>query len=593
MPAKKFFALTCLVVSLVVAQPFVYAQDSGTGGGQAQDPNRAQKAQQLGDPIKIKSAEMLRRYIEGLALKAGVPPPPSTVVTHAELGRYFLELLPRLSALPPEKLSSQDLSDIGMLSEEFESSLREVRGNMLLRAYKSHVTEFDKVNAKVDEAKARLAAIEKLKINGDLIFVPTSDMGRGVRDSMSANLRARLNFLARVKEDSPNDRLGEGYVFARLTAAAGRFFPRNKYLLSPMNAINDANASPFNSGPNEVQIPNLVINNNNSNSLRPTVSLEQAYYSQDIKPGGRFKANLKAGLIALSSMFDNNNFANNEALQFLNTQFVNSISWRPNFNGPALVMSAERPLFRDKAFLRATSSIATITNRDVFGSYGYNQELQFGHIFFKKEGNIRAGFWNWNFRRGTGTPFTTPLDLFGTGILSVIPGGSPQDGPRPVGMYANFDQRIWKNIGLFGRYALNDQNIGEVFLGGLLSSRSSWSFGSEIPVKILFKKRPDDVVGVAYGQIVGFRRGIISPATPAFLSLNGVPATTLDEVNANLTTVNPGVDKRNEKVLEVYYRYQINKNISVSPDIQYIWSPGGTGPQPGIFVIGTRLNVVF
>ncbi|HEY9788702.1 MAG TPA: carbohydrate porin, partial [Candidatus Obscuribacterales bacterium] len=258
-----------------------------------------------------------------------------------------------------------------------------------------------------------------------------------------------------------------------------------------------------------------------------------------------------------------------------------------------LAVSVEKPLLRGKAFLRATSAMATITNRDVFGSYGYNQELQLGHIFFNKEGNARVGFWNWNFRRGTATPFTTPSDLFGTGILSVIPGGSAQDGPKPVGMYLNFDQRIWKNIGIWGRYAFNDKNVGAVFLGGLLSSRGSFSFGSEVPIGSFIKRRPDDALGIAYGQVLPYTRGIISPPSPAFLSLNGVPATTLAEVNANLSAMNNGTHGRTEKALECYYRYQINKNISLSPDIQYIWSPGATGPRPGIFVIGTRLNVVF
>ncbi|MBX9696211.1 MAG: carbohydrate porin, partial [Cyanobacteria bacterium] len=359
--------------------------------------------------------------------------------------------------------------------------------------------------------------------------------------------------------------------------------------------IVDANASPFNSGPNEVQVPNLIINNNNnSNSLRPTVSLEQAYWSQDFRPGGKVKGNFKTGLVYLGAMFDSNNFANNEALQFMNTQFVNSISWRANYNGPAFVASLEHPLLRGKAFIRGTTSISTMTNRDVFGVYGYNNELQLGHILFNKEGNLRAGFWNWNFRSGSPKPFTTPSDLFGTSLLSVIPGGVSINGPKPVGFYANFDQRIWKDIGLFGRYALNDKNIGEVFLGGLLSARQSFSFGGEIPIKSFIKKRSDDVLGIAFGEITGYPRdGIPSPATPAFLSLNGVSATNIQQVNKNLTILNYGTRSANEKTLEAYYRYHINKNISVSPDIQYIWSPGGTAPVSDIFAISTRLNLVF
>jgi hypothetical protein len=546
-------------------------------------------------PVTVKSAEMLGRYLQHIARRHGLQPPAPTDITRAQLGQYFLKLMPQLANVPADQLSRQDLNDIGMLTDEFEDALWQVKGTMALRAFKAPLAESEAMSKKMADAQSRLAAIEKLKINGDFTFVPQSDMGRGDRDSMTANLRARINFLARVHEAKAEDRLGDGYLFARLTAAAGRFFPRNKYLLSPFNDVVDANASPFNSGPNEVQTASLFINNNNSNSLRPTVSLEQAYYSQDVRLTNKLKGNYKAGLIYLGAMFDNNNFANNESLQFLSTQFVNSISWRPNFNGPAFVASVERPILRGKAFVRATSGIATISNRDVFGSYGFNYEAQVGHTFFNKEGNLRAGFWNWNFRRGTQRPFTTPIDLTGTGLLSLIPGGTAQDGPKPVGMYANFDQRIWKNIGIFGRYAMNDRSIGEVFLGGLLSSRQSWSFGAEVPIKSFYAKRTDDVLGLAYGHVYGYSRGnVISPATPAFLGLNGEIPTDLEGVNANLAAMNPGARfRRPEKTLEVYYRYQLNKNVSISPDFQYIWHPGGTAPQPGIIVLSTRLNVVF
>lgn len=536
--------------------------------------------------------------MENLANKCGlVLPVGPAPMTRSDLGRFFLEMLPKLSSLPPEALTTRDLQDIGRLSDEFENNLQEIKGAILLKAYKNNVSQVKDLDAKVEEARGRLAALEKIKINGDFTFAPQQDWGRSDHDSLAANMRARLNFLCKVRESKPEEKLGDGYVFCRLTAAAGRFFPRNKYLLSPLNDITDANASPFNSGPNEVQVSNLVINNNNSNSLRPTMSLEQAYYSQDFRPMGNVKGNFKTGLVYLGAMFDNNNFANNEALQFMNTQFVNSISWRPNFNGPAVVMSLEKPLFRGKAFVRGTSAMATISNRDFFGCSGFNHEVQLGHVFFNKEGNFRVGMWNWNFRKGSPTAFTTPPDITGTSLLSLIPGGVSVNSPKPIGMYLNFDQKIWKDIGVWGRYAMNDQNIGQVFLGGLLSSRGSFSSGVEIPMKSIpgiRTRRPDDVLGVAYGQVLGYtRNGTVSPATPAFLSTGGVTATNIDEVEKNLSIINPGRFRRTEKTLEVYYRYQLNKNVSISPDIQYIWSPGGTGPSPGIFALGTRLNCVF
>lgn len=569
----------CLFVTLCCEQAL--SQNSGDFSGREQRP------------VGVTSTDLLRRYLSDLASRHNFEKPPDSLLTRNELGAYFMKLMPRVASLPPERVTEQDYRDIGYLSEEFDDVFRVIKGKLAVQVYKNELTPPAHISDKLTLLNDRVNLLEKVKVSGDFAFQPQSDWGRTDRDSTAVNMRSRVNLLARVYESPPDATLQDGYLFTRLTAAAGRFFPRNKYLLSPINDLVDANASPFNSGLNEVQLSNLIINNNNSNSLRPTFSLEQAYYSQDAKWSKNWKGNYKAGLIYFGNMFDNNNYANSESLQFINTQFVNSISWRPNFNGPATVLQVERSLLRDKAFARLTGGITSLTNRDYFGSIGGNYEFQLGHRFKEKEGNLRVGFWNFNFRGGSATPFITPVDINGTSTLSLIPGGVTT-GSRPTGMYMNFDQKIWKNIGLWGRYAFNDKQIGEVLLGGLLSSRASWSTGVEIPMASFFKKRPDDVLGIAYGQVLPYSREAVTPATPAFLALSGnPPPTTLAGVNANLAQINPGAHHRGEKTLEAYYRFQLNKNVSVSPDVQYIWSPGGTGPQPGIFVLGSRLFVQF
>ncbi len=553
----------------------------------------------LMQPVKVRSSEILARYISDLAARHNLPGPDASKMTREQLGQWFLNLAQKLSTLPSSQMSRQDYQDIGMLSREFEDVYNEIHGKLAMTVLANQMppTIAGEVSAgalpqKLQEFSERFKALENVKLTGDYTFFPSSDMGRTTRDSMAANQRGRVNLTVKVAEGQKDSHLGDGYLFMRATAATGRFFPRNKYLLSPTNDINDSAANPFNSGINDVQLPNLVINNNNSNSVRPTLSMEQAYYTQDLRFNSGLKGNYKAGLIYMGNMFDNNNFANSEHLQFANTQFVNSPSWRPNFVGPSTVWQLEKSLLRDKAFLRGTAGIVSLSDRDYFGGFGGNYEVQLGHKFFNKEGNLRAGFWNFNFRAGSKPPFVTPSDITGTSLLSLLPGGTT-NGSQPTGGYFNFDQRIWKDIGLWGRYAFNDKQFGEVLLGGLLSSRASWSFGTEVPIKMLTKRRPDDVLGVAYGQIAPYTRGTITPATPAFVSLNGVPATTLDQVNANLAQIDPGAQSRNEKVLEAYYRFQLNKNVSISPDVQYIWNPGGTGPQPGIFVLGSRLTVTF
>ena len=254
-------------------------------------------------------------------------------MTRFDLGQYFLQLMQSLSQLPGDQLTNQDYQDIGILTDEFEDTLQVVKGKLAVQVFRNQIPPpgNETLAARVNEHSSRLNVLEKLKISGDFTFAPQNDFGKQVREGMAANLRGRLNFQARVCESAADSRLGDGYVFARLTAAAGRFFPRNKYLLSPENDIVDAVASPFNSGINEVQTSNLFINNNNSNSVRPTVSMEQVYYNQDIRMGHAWKGNYKIGLQNFGNMFDSNNFAHNEALQFMNTSFVNNISWRPNF----------------------------------------------------------------------------------------------------------------------------------------------------------------------------------------------------------------------------------------------------------------------
>lgn len=546
-------------------------------------------------PIALRDINFVRRDLEGLAARHGLPGPPAGA-SRQQLGTYYWQTVTTLARLDTNRLNNQDYAEIGRLTHDFEEVVEAVKGKMTMVVAKNElppVIPGEASEEKGAEFNERLTVLEKVKINGDFTFLPQADSGRGIVDTMATNLRGRINFQCKVAEPPPESMLGDAKLFLRLTAAAGRFFPRNKYLMSPINDVVDYAANPFNSGVNEVQVTNLQINNNNSNNLRPTVSMEQAWYGQDLRFGKTLKGNYQVGLNNFSNVFDANEMANNETLQFLNTQFVNNISWRPNFIGPSVICQMEKSLFREKAFVRATSGMISLANRDFFGGWGTNHELQLGHRFFNKAGNLRAGFWNFDFRSGSARPFNSPLDTSPSGLLSIVPGGTPR-GSRPVGCYFNFDQRLWKNIGVWGRYGFNDKQMGEVFLGGLLSSRQAWSIGSEIPIGSFWKRRPHDVCGVAFGSISSYRRdSTITPATPAFISLNGVPATSLAEVNANLATMLPGTRPTGEKTLEVYYKMQMNKNVSITPDFQYIWSPGAVRPQPGIFVAGVRMNVTF
>jgi hypothetical protein len=547
--------------------------------------------------IALKSKDLLARYVEALANRHGIKTPDFRSYNREQLGQYFMQMMQKISNLPPEDMTNQDYQDIGMLTEEFEDIVRIMKGRLALTIFRNEQSSSKAAKQAEIDQNALISALEKTRMTGDFVYAPMSDNSRGVRDSMTTNLRGRVNITAKVFEGTEKSTLGDGYLFMRLTAASGRFFPRNKWLLSSFSAITDSVMSPFNSGNNETQVLGLVVNNNNSNSTRPTVSMEQAFYTQDMRMPFKLSANYKAGLMSLGNVFDTNTMANNDAIQFMNSSFNNNVSWRGNFVGPSLTFTTERKFFKEKMFARLSGGITSLTDRDYWGSVGSLAEFQIGHRFFNREGNYRMGFWQFNFRGGSALPFVAPIDTQGTSLISTLPGNStlvgPTYGSQPAGLYLSCDQRIWKNLGIFGRYALNDKQLGEVLLGGLLSSRQSWSIGSEIPMNIFFKKRKQDVIGIAYGQVSPLNRGVYTPATPSYLIVNGNISTNLNQVNQNVATMLGGTTSRNEKVLEAYYRFHLNEKISISPDIQYYWNPGGTGPTPGIFILGSRLTVAF
>lgn len=48
-----------------------------------------------------------------------------------------------------------------------------------------------------------------------------------------------------------------------------------------------------------------------------------------------------------------------------------------------------------------------------------------------------------------------------------------------------------------------------------------------------------------------------------------------------------------EKVMELYYRYRINKQFELSPDLQLVVRPAGNGAMPILKILGLRAQVTF
>jgi len=132
------------------------------------------------------------------------------------------------------------------------------------------------------------------------------------------------------------------------------------------------------------------------------------------------------------------------------------------------------------------------------------------------------------------------------------------------GFGLSYDQMITDVFAVFGRFGWQRPDIEpatpNATAGGV--SALAWFTGAQMTGR--YWNREDDVIAVAVGQIV--------------------PSGKYKDAG------NPG---RAEGHIEMYYRYQLDKCISISPDFQIIWNPDGDEALRNnpVFTYGARINI--
>lgn len=126
------------------------------------------------------------------------------------------------------------------------------------------------------------------------------------------------------------------------------------------------------------------------------------------------------------------------------------------------------------------------------------------------------------------------------------------------GIGLSVDQAVYQDIVvLFGRYGYATEDIylaNQAFSVGLAVNGDTWG-------------RKGDTVAIAYNQ--------------AILS---------DDAENSLET--PTTDAEDESLVELYYRWAINRSVELSPVLQYVANPGGLD-QDDVWVLGLRAQLWF
>ena len=189
------------------------------------------------------------------------------------------------------------------------------------------------------------------------------------------------------------------------------------------------------------------------------------------------------------------------------------------------------------------------------GVYRYNQEG-------KLPGAVKVGGWN-----HFGTFEDQRFDSGGALIAVTGEPGKPLD--NDWGLYGIIDQLIWRvpgsedpqGVGIFARFigAPEDRNLIDFYFDG------GFTFTGMI------KSRPNDAfaIGFAYTNIS-------------------------DQVSAFDVDFGEPVARSYEALIEICYTFQINPGLSIQPDFQYIFQPGGNvAGVKDATVVGARTSISF
>ncbi len=308
----------------------------------------------------------------------------------------------------------------------------------------------------------------------------------------------------------------------------------------------------------------------------PTEEVESDYGQlsgkKDIK---RFT--VQVGKYAVHDVFDTNDYAQDSRIDFMNWAIWASgaFDYGADRVGLTYGISAElnQPDWAVRAgyFLVPTVSNGNIMDWNLFARGGYVAEVEVRPTPFNKPGVYKAGvFLNSSFS-GSYTDAVNLAYALGTTADNTI--AQTRQGRIKYGFYLNAQQEITDDIGVFARYSWNN---GQTEIMSFTDIDSSLSFGASIKGKRW--KRPDDTVGIA------FALDDVSGPHAGFFAAGGFGPLVGDGQLPNYAA---------EKILEVYYAFQLTKGLVATADYQLIVAPGYDPDRGPANVFSGRLRASF
>ena len=280
---------------------------------------------------------------------------------------------------------------------------------------------------------------------------------------------------------------------------------------------------------------------------------------------------VQAGKFAVLDVFDGNSYAKDTRKDFMNWSM-----WAPGaFDysadkvgltyGATAELNQKQWALRSGYFLMQSVSNSNSFDTKVFERGTYALELETRFSLFSQPGKLRTIAWlnsafSGSYRETLNNPAFN-LDIAQT-----------RTGRIKYGYVISLEQALTDEVGLFGRWSWND---GKTEIMAFTDIDASLSFGASI--KGTRWGRPDDVIGIG-GAI-----NALSRDHRDFIAAGGLGVLIGDGQ----------LNYRRERILESYYAFALNKQLTLTGDYQLITNPAYNADRGPVHVFSGRLHGEF
>jgi high affinity Mn2+ porin len=286
------------------------------------------------------------------------------------------------------------------------------------------------------------------------------------------------------------------------------------------------------------------------------------------------RVTLTVGRFAVGDFFDGNSYAKDPRADFMNWAIWSSGAYDFPADLPGFTRGAVVELNRKDWAVRAgLFQVPSAPNSDVLTSKGGGAvvELEERYAISDQPGKLRLAIFG---NQGNTANYSEALAIVAADPsldINAVTASIRHIQPK-YGFYANMEQAITKDIGIFARASWNNgqtetlsfTDIDRSVSGGVSIKGSSWG-------------RTNDTIGIG-GAING-----LSAAHRDFLAAGGM----------GLLIGDGQLNYSEEKILEAYYAYNLNKWSTLTFDYQFIADPAYNADRGPVSVFSARAHAEF